>query len=114
MSEEQDLEQKLQDQGLNAPRLTPAIIDGLISDVKYFIDDTLVICVITMPNGHKVLGHSRPVSDANFRVSIGQEIAFKNAREEIWQFAGYDLRTQIAQGTAIGMPVDIDESSSDA
>lgn len=112
--EEKELEQRLQDEDLNAPRIKPADVDGMICDCKYFQDDTLVICVLTLPNGHKVVGTSRPVSDANFKLEVGKEVAFKNAREHIWELAGYDLRSKLQREVLIGDPPLADLSTQDA
>lgn len=93
--DEAEFELEVQNRGLNAPRLTPEAIDAMIVGEKYFVDETFVICVLTLQNGHKVVGTSRPVSDANFREDLGRANARKKAREEIWELAGYGLRLQL-------------------
>jgi len=43
---EQEIEQKIQDKGLNAPRLTPSLIDSVIVGAEYhvFPGTTLTVC----------------------------------------------------------------------
>jgi hypothetical protein len=93
--EEQEFDKRMDDMGLNAPRIRSLNIDEMIKSAKYFVDETFTICVLTLTNGHKVVGTSRPVSDANFRQQVGEEAAFKQAREKIWELAGYDLRNRL-------------------
>ena len=46
---------------------------------------------------------SCPVSDGNFIESVGESNAYKNAREQIWELAGYELRQRIADARG-GLP----------
>ena len=91
---EQEIEQELQDKGLDAPRLTPSLIDGKIVKKYYHIvpDTTLTICVLTLENGYQVVGKSASVSKDNFNKEIGEKIAFEDAREQIWNLEGYLLK----------------------
>ena len=117
---EQQIEQEIQDKGLNAPRLTPDHIDAVIEDVQYFTagdgaygyqtrDETvdtatypealnlLTFCVITLKNGFTVTGESACASPENFNAEIGQKIAYENARNKIWQLEGYLLKEKLYQ-----------------
>ena len=112
MSNEKQIEQEIQDKGLNAPRLTPEIIDSKIKAIRYLTggaspcwmaDDyhdngeaaCLTICVLTLENGFTVTGESACASPENFDQNIGQKIAFKNAREKIWLLEGYLLKQKL-------------------
>lgn len=115
MSSEQELEQKIQAKGLNAPRLTPSKIDSLIVSEVYFTAEQgalankdvnlgqlqhkalslLTICVLVLENGFVVTGESACASEENFNEEIGREIAFKNAREKIWELEGYLLKEKM-------------------
>lgn len=96
---EQTIEQQIKDKQLNAPRLTPAIIDGLIVSEHYHIFEgtTTTVCCLVLQNGYTVVGKSACVSQANFDEQIGRDIARENARREIWDVAGYALREQLAK-----------------
>lgn len=95
MSEE-SIEQQLQEKGLNAPRLTPELIDNCIAGKEFHrLTNVLTVCVITLKNGFTVTGESACVSPANYNQEIGEQIAFKNAREKIWLLEGYRLQCEL-------------------
>jgi hypothetical protein len=113
MSEE-TIEKEIQDKGLTAPRLTPDLIDSLITSKHFFnaydaagrpgatnknFDGlmTLTFCVLVLKNGTTVTGESNCVSKENFDAEIGQKIAFDNARNEIWSREGYLLKERLYQ-----------------
>ena len=114
MSEEH-IEQQIQEKGLTAPRITPSHIDSKVKHVYYHsplaaidpkqaMDEKtyqtlrcLTFCTIVMENGFTVTGESACASPENFDPFIGQEIAFKNAREKIWQLEGYLLKEKLYQ-----------------
>lgn len=104
MSDEQKIESKLQSLGLNAPRLTPEDIDAAIAGEQYhvFPGTTLTVCCLTLRNGFTVTGTSAAASPENFNEEIGREIAFKNAREQIWTLEGYLLREQLFRAQLAG------------
>lgn len=127
MSNEKQIEQEIQDKGLNAPRLTPDHIDSVIASVNYFTAgdgyvgaltaseefnalpedqriiqppeqlDLLTICVVVLKNGFTVTGESACASPENFNAKIGQKIAYSNAREKIWMLEGYLLKEKLNQ-----------------
>ena len=90
------LEARLQ-QTAQAPRLTPNYIDSLIQTVRYhvFPGTTTTVCCIELPNGFTVTGDSACASPANFNAQVGREIAYRNAREKIWELEGYLLRQRM-------------------
>lgn len=89
---EQDIEKEIQAKGLNAPRLTPAYIDGRISKEEYHVFGTTTVCCLTLQNRFKVIGESACTSPKNFDEELGRNIAKENARSKIWQLEGYRLR----------------------
>lgn len=93
MSEEQ-LELEIQEKDLNAPRLTPALIDGCIVTKQFhtFEGTCTMVCLLTLKNGFTVTGESACASPENFDQEIGEEIAYDNARDKIWQLEGYLLK----------------------
>lgn len=119
MTSEKQIEQEIQDKGLNAPRLTPDHIDSVIQSVHYFTAadgasnadnnyDPLVgaprqlylltFCVLVLKNDFTVTGESACASPENFNAEIGQKIAYENARNKIWQLEGYLLKEKLHQG----------------
>ena len=130
MSNEEQIEQEIQDNGLNAPRLTPDHINnqivseiyitgndaihaavssatGLIrSEYKEGVNllkpaETLTFCILILRNGFTVTGESACASPENFNAEIGRKIARENAREKIWILEGYLLKEKLSKGGAV-------------
>lgn len=96
MSNETQVEKEIQDKGLNAPRLTPQLIDETIVNEQYFrLTDVLTVCVLTLRNGFTVTGESACASPENYNEEIGNKIARENAREKIWVLEGYLLKQKL-------------------
>ena len=126
MPNEKQIEQEIQDKGLNAPRLMPDHIDNQIVSEIYItgydainaamnsgtglikshyqegIDllapaETLTFCILILKNGFTVTGESACVSPENFNAEIGRKIARENARNKIWMLEGYLLKEKLYQ-----------------
>lgn len=97
---EQELEQRIQELRLTAPRITPDHIDSLIVNETYTVlpSGKVMVCELTLKNGFTVRGEGSAVSKANFNQEIGREVSRKNAREQIWQLEGYLLQEQLYKG----------------
>lgn len=97
-SSEAAIEAELQTKGLNAPRLTPLLIDAQIVGEQYhvFPGTTMTVCALTLRNGYIVLGESAAASAENFDEAIGRRIARDNARNKIWALEGYALRNALS------------------
>ena len=102
MSNEQELEQEIQDKGLTAPRLTPALIDAAIKDKSFYVlgKSCVTICCLTLVNGFTVTGESACASPENFDAEIGEKIAFDNAKDKIWMLEGYLLKEKLSKVSA--------------
>ena len=96
---ENEVEAEIQAKGLNAPRLTPALIDEQIAAESYhvFPGTTLTVCALTLRNGFQVVGESAAASPANFNEELGRKIARDNARNKIWALEGYALKNRLAE-----------------
>ena len=95
---ENKLEEEIQVKNLNAPRLTPALIDSKIKEKTFHkLTDVLTVCVLTLQNGFTVTGESACASPANYNQEIGEDIAFTNARDKIWVLLGYELKEKLYQ-----------------
>jgi Phage protein (N4 Gp49/phage Sf6 gene 66) family len=94
---ETQIENKIQEKGLNAPRLNPAHIDATIVGEEFHLFETSkkTICQLTLRNGFTVIGEAGVVSPENFNAEIGRDVARKNAREKIWQLEGYLLKQKL-------------------
>jgi hypothetical protein len=98
MTDEQNIEAEIQAKGLNAPRLTPDLIDAAIVSEQYhvFPGTTMTVAALHLRNGYIVTGESAAASPANFDQAIGRKIARDNARNKIWALEGYLLREKLA------------------
>lgn len=96
---EQQIEDEINDKGLNAPRLNPAMIDDAIVSEQYhvFPGTTMTVCALTLRNGYIVSGESAAASPENFDAAIGRKIARENARNKIWALEGYLLREKLSE-----------------
>ena len=92
-------EQMIQDRNLNAPRLTPDLIQSKIKECSFHkLTDVLTVCVLTLENGFTVTGESACASPANYNQEIGEKIAKENATEKIWMLEGYLLKQKLFEG----------------
>lgn len=98
---EKQIEQEIQAKGLNAPRLTPDLIEGVIASEQYWQPEgtTLTVCALALANGTQVVGESACVSPANFDAEIGRKIARDNAKQKVWALEGYLLKQKLAGGS---------------
>ena len=96
--DEAQIEAEIQRKGLNAPRLTPDLIDSaIVSEPDHvFPGTTMTICALSLRNGYIVTGESAAASPENFDREIGRKIARDNARNKIWALEGYLLREKLA------------------
>ena len=103
MSHEEKIEQAIQDKNLNAPRITPEMLDASIVGEEYHVFDSsqLTVCLLTLKNGYNVTGYSACVSPENFDAQIGQDIARRNAREQIWGLLGFSLAENLSDNPCV-------------
>ncbi len=94
---EASVEREIQAKGLTAPRVTPDDIEATIksADFHVFPGSQLTVCCITLINGFTVTGTSACASPENFDRQVGENIAFGNARREIWTLEGYLLKQKL-------------------
>ena len=92
------VEESLQAKGLNAPRLTPALIDAAIKAEAYYVfpGTLLTVCCLTLQNGFNVVGESASVSVNNFDAEIGRKVSRAKARDKIWALEGYLLKQYLS------------------
>lgn len=114
---DKEIEQKIIEKGLTAPRVTPADIEANIASEWYFTAhdgvcatqghkfqtgsrpetlDLLTFCVLVLQNGFTVTGESACASPENFDAEIGRKIARQNAVQKIWPLMGYALKEKLS------------------
>ena len=96
MNDEQ-VELEIQRKGLTAPRITADMLDDVISDIRYWIapGTTLTVCCLVLKNGFTVTGESACASPENFDKELGEQIAYRNAKDKIWALEGYLLKQKL-------------------
>ena len=101
MNDEQKIEAEIQAKGLTAPRVTPEDLDQMMeaADVQYYVfpGTTVTVCCATLNNGYALVGQSAAVSLENFDENIGREVAWKDARNQLWALLGFRLKDQLAE-----------------
>ena len=96
MNDEQ-VELEIQRKGLTAPRITADMLDDVISDTQYWIapGTQLTVCCLVLKNGFTVTGESACASPENFDKELGEQIAYRNAKDKIWALEGYLLKQKL-------------------
>jgi hypothetical protein len=94
---EKEIEQEIQDKGLDAPRICPTDIDTVIVSETFtkLPSGKAMICELILKNGFSVRGESACVSKDNFDFEIGMEIAREDARDKVWLLEGYLLQEKV-------------------
>ena len=72
-------------------KLTEKHIDDRIDTVTYqhVPGTTTTVCTIKLVNGFVLLGQSACIDAADFDEQVGKDIAYKKARDKIWELEGY-------------------------
>lgn len=87
-----------------APRVTEEALVAEIADVAYLYHGHMTICIITVRNGFKFVGHTTPAYADNFdasfevRSEIGKKYAYDNAFKQMWPVYGFMLKQHAYEG----------------
>jgi hypothetical protein len=94
---ENSIEKEICRKALNAPRVTPEMVEETIVDEDFhvFKSSCLTVCCLTLKNGFNVTGTSACASVDNFDAELGRKIARSKARDKIWELEGYLLKEEL-------------------
>ena len=96
---DKQIEEEIQSKNLNAPRVTPEIIESKIKKCEFHkLTEVLTVCVITLENGFTVTGESACASPENYNKELGEKISRMNAVGKIWMLEGYLLKQRLFEG----------------
>ena len=96
---DKQIEEEIQSKNLNAPRLTPEIIESKIKKCEFHkLTEVLTVCVITLENDFTVTGESACASPENYDKELGEKISRMNAVGKIWMLEGYLLKQKLFEG----------------
>ena len=70
-------------------KLTPAYIAAQVLTCAFDYDGTFTTCTITTKHGTKHVGTSGCLDPANYNRETGEQIAHKNALDQLWALEGY-------------------------
>jgi hypothetical protein len=72
-------------------------IERVVDDEDYYLfaNTMVMVCLLTLKNGHKVLGKCLWISEDNFDEENCKKIAKSNAIDKVWQLEGYLLRERM-------------------
>lgn len=81
-------------------RVTPKDLDKAMSQakaVKYhrFPGTSVTACCVTLANGFSLVGIAAGANLGDFDEGIGREVAYDDAREQLWPLLGYKLKENI-------------------
>jgi len=90
-------ESEIQAKGLEAPRITPGMVEKAIAGEDYHVFEgtTTTVCCLKLVNGFTVIGQSACASPENFDAELGRKIARDDAKRQVWALEGYLLRQQL-------------------
>lgn len=87
-----------QQRQVTADQVTSAIIRD---DYHVFPGTTVTVCMLTLTNGGKVIGHNYGAIDpARQDWQLGKQAAYDMAREKVWELLGHELRSTLARAGA--------------
>jgi len=75
----------------NNGKISPAFIDNLAENADYVWlhpTERTRICVMTLYSGHEIVGKAQVLDPANDVKEIGEEVAFNDAKNQLWQLCG--------------------------
>lgn len=78
-------------------KLTKSDIEKVITGKKFFCDELLTICVLTLHDTFKVIGESACIDPKEYNRELGEKNAYNVAFEKIWELESYRIKTQKPQ-----------------
>lgn len=80
------------------PKVTEEYIDSLLANAEtltYDLFDVQCVVVVKLENGFTLVGESGCVDPRNYDEKIGQKIAMRKIKDQLWMLEGYLLQNEI-------------------
>ena len=77
--------------------LSKEVLENLVVDTHYYRvpDTTVTVAAVKLVNGFILIGHSACIDSDSFSESIGRQIAFNNAFDQLWALEGYRIKSDL-------------------
>jgi hypothetical protein len=77
-------------------KITPADVENAIVKEEYVkLGTKMTACLLTLRNGHEVVGIAGVVDASTYDIEIGSPIAREKAVDQVWGLMGYELQQRI-------------------
>lgn len=71
---------------------TEAVNDAIAAtDYHHFEESTVTVCLVYLRNGFTIVGQSACVNPDNFDKALGQELAFEDAKQQVYRFLAFRM-----------------------
>lgn len=78
-------------------RVTPEDVESSIDKVEYQkLGTKMTAAIVTMTNGHEIVGLSGCVDPSKYDIEIGGPIALEKAKDQIWSLLGFQLQEKLS------------------
>lgn len=90
------MQNTLKEVKMSINRVTEEDIKAAIVSAQYHVvGEKTTICLLQLKNGFEVVGSSSCVDPENFDQLKGQELAYRDAFERIWELEGYVMQNTL-------------------
>lgn len=81
-------------------RVTPEMLEAVIIKEEYQkLGTKMTACVLTLENGHEVVGIAGVVDPGMYDIEIGSKYAREKAVEQLWPLLGYVMQVKMHEET---------------
>jgi hypothetical protein len=87
---------------IKGDKVDPSEVENAIEAVSYTkLGKKIMVCHMTLSNGHEVIGMAGVVNPDLFNQEIGEKVSHDKAMDKVWEHLGGLLQNQIAEKAAV-------------
>lgn len=91
---------KVPDEPKKDYRVTPDMLEAVIAKEEYTkLGTKMTACILTLENGHEVVGMAGVVDASKYDITIGAKYAREKAVEQLWPLLGYIKQIEMWEDT---------------